>query len=1217
MQLSFVVPCHAGGAPLIRRFLLSLVGQTAAPDTFEVVLGVDGGDAKGLGEKIQAASFPFPVVLVDSPRPRGDFPHRNHARNAAMKKARGWLVWIVDADFLWPSHAVEHAIAEHAKATADDRLISVTPILQALDEDPKVWLGMSEEWARTGDGYAQLMAKVRTRGDVYSGYEKHYREGPSRVASVGMIPEGFPCLRRDVALALGGFDERFVRWGGNKEEFTRRLGYLGKDLLHTMVLVSVRAYHQPHAADPTKNDHDIDRQINQQMFTDKKREILEGASWWQGQVAAVERVKAGKATADDIDPPGPRVGILAVANPRKGLFRDAEIIVEVLTNQNVRPGGRECGPVSVFAIDNVHAFSQAQETAKSTKGETLAEFAARQDVIICCEFLLIGAFTAALKAGKRVIYIPNADWCEHAGSPGAWVKAVRSLQSRWPKTFTVVAKTPKFGACLRDYKIACTDIPWTVTDPVVRDRTAPQTGPVTFFASLGNGGWKQRRAADVLALAWRRVKAAVGDEARLIVKTIEPLDSQADKAESQGEPRRAKAIRLLAKVADEVITAMWDREQLDAALRDAHVLLYPTRWDGYGLSLREALHAGLPAIVSDVWPMNEQVIDGQNGLLIDTETVGRCRLAPHAEPDPGSLAKMCVKLVRDRRLLAWLTAGEPGLLVAQQYAFAMRFRAMVLGEAPPRVAILGGPLDAGEDVRSERFYQEALRLHGYDVDYLEHSVPHSRRAEPIYDFGIVSKAPIEDVRRLRKEIRAPVLAWHHDLVDFKPARMAWFRELIEEVDLAAIPEDGLDRFRGSRAKVITLMPGCKHYSTRGIGLRSEYGPTVDARSVVFLGGCVGAKDERVGIVQALNKGVGISTYGDGWRPFVARAGGYVGGKRAQRVNERAGIALCVSRGGHDRYYTSNRLFNAAGAAAVPLVAAFPGLRDLYPVGTCKPFTGAEGAVTAAKSLLKSRKLGALRLAAQRHTFRHHTWADRIGVLLAAAKEHLDFASVPIARIAAPIHGSAKFGDMWEKRARKMGRRGVGHISWSNADLHQSTKDWWKKFHRHFASRLKRWDVRILDYGCGWGRFSQLLAAIPGKSVVGVDISPTMLRMARESRQHMQDFTGDLTFQLIEGGKPLPFPDNAFDALFTCTVLQHVPDAEFDPLCQELLRVLKPDGVVFLFENTHKRGRRTSDEGHVVFRTSLEYRMAFQGVNVIDSWCINGEIHSVLAGRRTR
>ena len=68
---------------------------------------------------------------------------------------------------------------------------------------------------------------------------------------------------------------------------------------------------------------------------------------------------------------------------------------------------------------------------------------------------------------------------------------------------------------------------------------------------------------------------------------------------------------------DERIT--WIQEEVPAPglyhLGDVYV--YPSRLDGIGLSLPEALACGLPAIVPNEGPMNEFVFDGLNGKWVD------------------------------------------------------------------------------------------------------------------------------------------------------------------------------------------------------------------------------------------------------------------------------------------------------------------------------------------------------------------------------------------------------------------------------------------------------------------------------------------------------------------------------------------------------------------------------------------------------------------------
>jgi len=101
---------------------------------------------------------------------------------------------------------------------------------------------------------------------------------------------------------------------------------------------------------------------------------------------------------------------------------------------------------------------------------------------------------------------------------------------------------------------------------------------------------------------------------------------------------------------------------------------------------------------------------------------------------------------------------------------------------------------------------------------------------------------------------------------------------------------------------------------------------------------------------------------------------------------------------------------------------------------------------------------------------------------------------------------------------------------------------------------------ILDVGCGVGRWSLRLAR-GGNRVVGVDLSPTMIDVARESaaREGLDcDFrVADVT-QLALGMQ--------FDAIFAVTVLQHVvADDQFDLALRNLAQHLKPGGAMVLLE----------------------------------------------------
>jgi len=87
------------------------------------------------------------------------------------------------------------------------------------------------------------------------------------------------------------------------------------------------------------------------------------------------------------------------------------------------------------------------------------------------------------------------------------------------------------------------------------------------------------------------------------------------------------------------------------------VCLAPSRWEGLGLPLYEAIAFGMPAITNDAPPMNEAVVDGENGLLVASTENGTARSGiPALDPDVGELREAIERLA-DPELRARLAAG--------------------------------------------------------------------------------------------------------------------------------------------------------------------------------------------------------------------------------------------------------------------------------------------------------------------------------------------------------------------------------------------------------------------------------------------------------------------------------------------------------------------------------------------------------------------------------
>jgi SAM-dependent methyltransferase len=93
--------------------------------------------------------------------------------------------------------------------------------------------------------------------------------------------------------------------------------------------------------------------------------------------------------------------------------------------------------------------------------------------------------------------------------------------------------------------------------------------------------------------------------------------------------------------------------------------------------------------------------------------------------------------------------------------------------------------------------------------------------------------------------------------------------------------------------------------------------------------------------------------------------------------------------------------------------------------------------------------------------------------------------------------------------------------------------------------------RVLDAGCAAGALSAALAA-RGATVVGVDASREMIRLARERRLDAASFA------VADLARPMPFlADESFDLVTASLVLHYLRD--WDVPLAEFRRVLRPSG----------------------------------------------------------
>lgn len=113
-------------------------------------------------------------------------------------------------------------------------------------------------------------------------------------------------------------------------------------------------------------------------------------------------------------------------------------------------------------------------------------------------------------------------------------------------------------------------------------------------------------------------------------------------------------------------------------------------------------------------------------------------------------------------------------------------------------------------------------------------------------------------------------------------------------------------------------------------------------------------------------------------------------------------------------------------------------------------------------------------------------------------------------------------------------------------------------------RARGQDLRVLEFGCGFGRHAQYLGPMEGIRYHGYDFSEEMVKPLRANpppsleplERHL--FVGPRVSDVVG--------DMRFDVVFTVSVLIHNPPEVVRRLLAEMGSLLRPDGIVCLVEN---------------------------------------------------
>jgi SAM-dependent methyltransferase len=196
-------------------------------------------------------------------------------------------------------------------------------------------------------------------------------------------------------------------------------------------------------------------------------------------------------------------------------------------------------------------------------------------------------------------------------------------------------------------------------------------------------------------------------------------------------------------------------------------------------------------------------------------------------------------------------------------------------------------------------------------------------------------------------------------------------------------------------------------------------------------------------------------------------------------------------------------------------------------------------------------------------------------------------------------------EYWKTRVEQYGERSVLNITHTQEEISEVTKKQKDEIFPYFINALKGDEKLLLDFGCGYGRFTSDLARLINGKAIGLDIIPELIAMAP---QH-----DNVDYEVMREGV-IQLPDEHVGVVWGCLVLGGIKGNVLTDSINEINRVLKTSGLLFLIENTSE----ISDCEYWTYRSIKQYQKicSFVELTHLHDYHDCGQRISIMAGRKS-
>ena len=184
---------------------------------------------------------------------------------------------------------------------------------------------------------------------------------------------------------------------------------------------------------------------------------------------------------------------------------------------------------------------------------------------------------------------------------------------------------------------------WILSDfTLSKERLLDNSKKIKVLFNGGTGGHLDRRNLEAVL---NLIAKYPDDDVEFVIKMASKIKRWSNRILN----KNIKSLKKDSRV--EIIIQNYDRNDYKQFIKSFDINLAPSKFEGYGLTLLEAMYARVPTITIDSPPMNEIIINEESGICMPCNQIGLINKQPIFQVDDSMFLDVFTLLVKDKKKL--------------------------------------------------------------------------------------------------------------------------------------------------------------------------------------------------------------------------------------------------------------------------------------------------------------------------------------------------------------------------------------------------------------------------------------------------------------------------------------------------------------------------------------------------------------------------------------